>query len=397
MTVVMKPPMKNVLMLLSKPYFGDTRVNRECESLAGVEYSTTILAWDRDKSPRTVTDESPPIHVELIGPACRRRSFFEFIVKLPIFWKACLFAARKKDFSVVHAHDFDTLPVGCLISRLRGRPLIYDAHESYADMIAKDVPQVVTRLVRKLEKRLMRRAAVIFVANENVAKLIGAEKSVVLLNCPAESEIPISCSAPKVVTAGGPKKLGYFGSLEPGRFILESIRAVTKAGGWQILIGGEGTLAEAVKDAANGSQSVTVLGHIPHNEVMGQSSKCDALHVMLDPSNANYRISTPLRLFEAMSLGIPSIVSKGIYPAEVVEKEGCGFVCDFEEEAFSDLLTRLSKSTQEMMERGSKGQQAFHREYKWEKQSVKLLLAYSEILETGKTGAPAREVSWQTV
>ena len=376
--------MQNILMLLSKPYFGDTRVNRECESLAGAEYSTTVLAWDRDNSSRTVTDEGSSIHVELIGPACKRRNFFEFIVKLPIFWKACLFAARKQDFSVVHAHDFDTLPVGCLISRLRGRPLMYDSHESYADMIAKDAPQVVTKLVRKLEKRLMRRAAVIFVANENVAKLIGAEESVVLLNCPAESEVPISCFAPKVVMASGPKRIGYFGSLEPGRFISESIGAVSKDGGWRIIIGGEGTLAGAVRDAAQSFQSVTFLGHIPHNEVMEQSSKCDALHVMLDPSNINYRISTPLRMFEAMALGIPSIVSKGIYPAEMVGKEGCGFVCEFDEQAFSELLVHLTKSTQEMMERGSRGQQAFHREYTWEKQAVKLLLASSEVIDGGK-------------
>jgi glycosyltransferase involved in cell wall biosynthesis len=382
-------------MLLSKQYFGDTRVNRECESLAGAEYSTTVLAWDRDKSHRA-EDLGPSIRVELIGPACKRRSFFSFIVKLPIFWKDCLSAARKEEVAIVHSHDFDTLPVGYVMSRLKGVPLVYDSHESYADMIAQDAPSIIVKIVRGLEKRMMRRADVIFVANENVAKLIGAEQSVVLLNCPAESEVPISCSPNKVKTEGGLKRLGYFGSLEPGRFISESIRAVSKAGGWQIVLGGEGTLAGDVKDAAQGSQTVTYLGHIPHNEVMEQSSKCDALHVMLDPSNVNYRISTPLRLFEAMSLGIPSIVSKGICPAGIVEKEGCGFICDFDEEAFSQLLIRLSNSSQEIIEKGRRGQEAFHREYNWEKQAVKLLLAYSELLGAWKTGAPARGEPRQT-
>lgn len=375
--------MQNVLMLLSKPYFGDTRVNRECESLAGAEYSTTVLAWNRDSCSRADAGGGPSITVELIGPPCRRRSFLRFVFKLPMFWKACLSAARKKQFSVVHSHDFDTLPVGYLISRLRGVPLVYDAHESYADMIAKDAPSVLIQKVKWLEKRLMRRAAVIFVANENVAKLIGAEKSTVLLNCPAESEIPISCSADKASGEGGPKRLGYFGSLEPGRFILESVRAASKAGGWQVVLGGEGTLAGAVKEAAQSSKTVIFLGQVPHEEVMEQSSHCSALHVMLDSSNINYKISTPLRLFEAMSLGIPSIVSKGIYAAEIVEKESCGFVCEFDEEAFSRLLTRLSQSPQEMKEKGGRGRQAFQREYKWEKQAVKLLLAYSEIIKVG--------------
>lgn len=363
-------------MLLSKPYFGDTRVNRECESLAGADYQITVLAWGRDKCSRGNNGGSPSIRVELIGPGCARRSFLNFITKLPRFWLACLSSARRKDFSVVHAHDFDTLPIGYLISRLRDCPLVYDSHESYADMIAKDVPSILLMKVRWLEKCFMKRTDAIFVANENVAKLIGAERSVVLLNCPAKSEVLISCSKP-ADSKDGVKRLGYFGSLEPGRFILESIGAVSKAGGWHIVIGGEGTLASAVKDAAQVPRLVTFLGQVPHSDVMEQSSRCDALHVMLDPSNVNYRISTPLRLFEAMALGIPSIVSKGVYPAEIVEKEGCGFVCEFDEEAFSKLLSRLSESAQEMKEKGERGRLAFHREYNWEKQAEKLLRAYS--------------------
>lgn len=362
-------------MLLSKPYFGDTRVNRECESLAAAGHSVEVLAWDRSKGSRADSGNAS-IKVDLIGPACKWRSISDFIAKLPRFWLACLSASRKREFSAVHAHDFDTLPVGLLISRLYGRPLFYDAHESYADMVAKDVPPVITAKIRTLEKIFMRRAAVIFVANENVAKLIGAEKSVTLLNCPGESEIPLSC-APKAEKSAGAKRLGYFGSLEPGRFIMESIQAVSNTPGWSIVIGGEGTLAGEVREAAKNSRSVTFLGQVPHSEVMEQSSRCDALHIMLDPSNVNYRISTPLRLFEAMSLGIPSIVSKGIYPAEVVEREGCGFVCEFEPKAFSELLAKLSKSPQEMKEKGARGQQAFQREYNWEKQAKKMLLAYS--------------------
>ena len=368
--------MPDALMLLSKPYFGDTRVNRECESLAGAGHRITVLAWDRDKCSRGGRDESPSIRVELIGPRCARRSFLNFIAKLPRFWLACLSSARKKDFSVVHAHDFDTLPVAYLVSRLKGSKLIYDSHESYADMIAKDVPPLLLTKVRWLEKCFMRRADAVFVANENVAKLIGAERSIVLLNCPAESEIPMSCSKP-AASKDGMMRLGYFGSLEPGRFIMESIGAVAKSGGWHIVIGGEGTLAGMVRDAAKDSRTVTFLGQVPHSEVMEQSSLCDALHVMLDPSNVNYRISTPLRLFEAMALGKPSIISSGIYATEIVEKEGCGFVCRFDQAAFSELLTRLAGSPKEMSEKGEKGLNAFHREYSWERQAEKLLRVYS--------------------
>jgi glycosyltransferase involved in cell wall biosynthesis len=377
--------MPTVLMLLSKPVVGDTRVNRESGSLAGAGYSITILAWNRDGRSPAKSSDTAPVEVELIGPPCPKRDPVRFALRLPFFWLACLSRARRSQFMVVHSHDFDTLPVGFLISKLRGSPLVYDAHESYAEMIAPDAPGFISKLVHFAERRLQRHAKAILVANENVSRLIGAENAVVLLNCPSEAEIPIECLERKDEPAGRERLLGYFGSLEPGRFILESVSAVASQGRWRMVVGGDGTLAKQVEKASKGSPSIEYLGQVPHEGVMRRSAKCDALHVMLDPSNVNYRISTPLRLFEAMSLGIPSIVTRGTYPAEVVEKEGCGYVCDYGEGAFSDLLVGIAGDPSGMREKGRRGKAAFDRKYRWEKQAVGLLLVYSELVGTADT------------
>jgi len=367
-------------MLLSKPFVA--RVNRESSSIAEADYTVTVLAWNRDGRSVCEASGNPAVEVDLIGPPCPKRNLMKFALKLPFFWLACLGRAKQKEFLVVHAHDFDTLPAGFLISKLQGRPLVYDAHESYAEMIAQDAPRIICRLVHYLEKCLMRGAEIVFVANENVAKMIGAEDAVTILNCPSESEVPIECFGRKDAPSKEKMLLGYFGTLEPGRFVLESVSALASQNKWRMVIGGDGTLAKAVKKASKGSASVEYLGQVPHEQVMKQSARCDALHVMLDPSNENYRISTPLRLFEAMSLGIPSIVAKGTYPAEVVTKEGCGYVCDHTEKAFSELLDRLANDPAGMVEKGKKGREAFDREYNWGKQAAKLLLAYADLLGT---------------
>ena len=374
--------MPTTLMLLSKPFVGDPRVNRESSSIVEAGYSVTVLAWNRDGRSVGEASSNPSVEVDLIGPPCPKRSFLKFAFKLPFFWLACLGKAKQKEFLIVHAHDFDTLPAGFLISKLQGRPFVYDAHESYAEMIAQDAPRFIGRLVHYLEKRLMRGAEVVFVANENVAKMIGAEDAVAILNCPSESEIPIECFGRKDPPLKEKMLLGYFGTLEPGRFVLESISALASQNKWRMVIGGDGTLAKAVKKASKGSASVEYLGQVPHEQVMKQSARCDALHVMLDPSNENYRISTPLRLFEAMSLGIPSIVAKGTYPADVIAREGCGYVCDHDEKAFSELLAKLANDPAGMVEKGKKGREAFDREYNWGKQAAKLLLAYARLLGT---------------
>jgi len=83
-----------------------------------------------------------------------------------------------------------------------------------------------------------------------------------------------------------------------------------------------------------------------------------------------------------MSLGIPSIVAKGTYPADVIAREGCGYVCDHDEKAFSELLAKLANDPAGMVEKGKKGREAFDREYNWGKQAAKLLLAYARLLGT---------------
>jgi glycosyltransferase involved in cell wall biosynthesis len=374
--------MPTTLMLLSKPFVGDPRVNRESSSIVEAGYSVTVLAWNRDGRSVGEASGNPSVEVDLIGPPCPKRNLLKFALKIPFFWLTCLGRAKQKEFLVIHAHDFDTLPVGFLISKLQGRPLVYDAHESYAEMIAQDAPRFICRLVHYFEKCLMKGADVVVVANENVAKMIGAEDAVIILNCPSESEVPIECSGRKDAPSKEKMLLGYFGTLEPGRFVLESVSALAAQNRWRMVIGGGGTLAKAVKKASKGSASVEYLGQVPHEQVMKQSARCDALHVMLDPSNENYRISTPLRLFEAMSLGIPSIVTKGTYPAEMVAKEGCGYVCDHDVKAFSELLDRLANDPTGMAEKGEKGREAFDREYNWGKQAEKLLLAYARLLGT---------------
>ena len=55
---------------------------------------------------------------------------------------------------VVHCNDLDTLPIGVRLKRATGRPIVYDAHEVFADMIETDVPKLVVDYVFRLERKL---------------------------------------------------------------------------------------------------------------------------------------------------------------------------------------------------------------------------------------------------
>jgi len=374
--------MASSAMLLAKPFIGDPRVTREVRSLRGAGHDITVLSWNREGSIDRDYRESSGARVLMVGPRCPRRSLINFVLKLPLYWFACLCQSRRLDFSLVHAHDFDTLPIGALLSKLRGAHLLFDSHESYADMISQDVPKIIYRAVKRLERWFAGNCEFVVVADAATAPEIGVNNATVVLNCPGKEEMPEVDSNGRGA-GDGRFTLGYFGTLENGRFVSEAIEAVSATQHWSMVIAGSGTLKGHVSSMAKESEAVEFLGQLSHEEVMRHSARCDALHVILDPTIKNYAIATPLRLFEAMSLGIPSIVTENTISSDLVRREDCGFICRYEIESLKELLKYISSHTSELVEKGRRGREAFYREYNWENQVSGLLKLYSDSIKGG--------------
>ena len=342
-------------------------------------HDVRVLSWNRERSKFDSDGSQEGIKVSLIGPRCPERSFRSFILKLPIFWISCLRMSKNIQFNVVHAHDFDTLPIGYLISKLRGARLVYDAHESYADMIVGEAPKWIISWVIRIEGMLQKRADVVIASNPKVAERIGAKRSIIVMNCPSKGELAESVLEVSPKERTGDLILGYFGSLEPGRFIGEAMVVIPDQKQYKLVIAGDGTLIRRVKEFASKSDQIAYFGLLSHSEVIKRSKQCYAMLIMFDPSNRNNRIGAPNRLFEAMAMGIPVIVTENTLAAEIVKKEKCGFACKYDIFAFIALLKELRNRIPEAAEAGSQGRAAYEREYNWEAQVSKMLDAYSRL------------------
>mgnify|MGYP005851682841 CR=1 FL=1 len=373
-------PMPTILMLLTKTFSGDVRVSREADTLRETGFDVEIIAWNRESGRRETYETPNKIRVHLIGPRCKTRHFLSFIVGLPRFYCNALKDAIRKKFSIVHSHDFDTLVLGFFLARMRCAKLVYDAHESYADMVAQDAPRFLLAIIRTIEKRLIRRADMVIAANDNVGRLIGAKEFITLMSCPSRSELPLQNRDASSCKKSNLLRLAYFGTLEPRRCILEGANAVSKSSKWCMVIGGSGTLETDVKELSSRSKNVIFLGRVPHDVALRETAASDAVHAVSDPTNLDYRISTPLRMLEAMALSLPSIVTRDTYAAEIVQAEDCGYLAYPTEESISNVLDSLAKTSSDMIKKGANGRAAFEREYNWERQSMKLIRAYQELL-----------------
>ena len=370
--------MVSSLMLLTNPYRPDPRVLREARALTAAGHRVTLIAWNRDTG--TFSDSTEEgIRVIRTGPRAPFRSPLGVFFGLARFWIRALRISRSLDFDAVHSHDFDTFPLGLLISRLRRKRILHDAHELYSNMIGKDV-QAISRLLWPFERLLVRRADEVITVNELLAGILseGRRSPARLVRNSPDMSVMSSERVEAVRRRYGLRGfvVSYLGSLEPGRSVEELASAFAADQGITVVIGGSGTLQKAVERLASDSDCVEFIGRVDTDDALAITSLSDLVPAVHDPTNINYRRGTPIKVLEAMACGRAVITSKGLDISEIVEIAGCGFVIDYGREHLSQTVIHASKEPEKLAEMGRRGKAYYEEHLSWEVSRGALLDAY---------------------
>jgi glycosyltransferase involved in cell wall biosynthesis len=370
-------------MLLSNPYRPDPRVLREARSLVEAGIGVHLIAWDRERN-RASSSTEEDVRVTRLGPKSAYRSISQVGPGLIRFWFRALRAARKVEFDVVHCHDFDTLPLGMLLARLRGKPLILDAHDIYSFMIVGESAPV-GRMIWPVERWMASKADELITTNEVMAEMLSAKRdkeAVIVRNSPDLSVL--AGHTPEETRARRGLDgfvVSYFGSLEPGRAVEELATSFSPDEGITVIIGGSGTLQPAVERASRDNPAVQFVGAIDTDEVLRITGASNIIPAMYDPSNPKYRICTPIKVLEAMACGKAMVTTKGLDISEMVEGIGCGFVIEYGREELVRTVREASKSGAKLQEMGRRGRKYFEQHLSWSSSKTALIGVYRALLD----------------
>ena len=367
----------SVLMLLTNKFRPDPRVYREALALSDGGYQVTVLAWDRETGSLPV-EEFGSVVVKRITTR-KVRGMASLLLNYPSFCLRLLEASKKMDLQIVHAHDFDTLLPGLLISKLRQVPLVYDAHERYSKMIAVDVPPAVCKAVEMVEARLMKRSALFITINQAMGDHYRARASVEAIIIANVIELPdaslVKKHQPSEIIA-----IIYAGTLEPQRYLEETVEAVKRMDHIEYWVAGSGRFQGLIEKAASETKNIRFLGFLPHEKLMEEMRRSDVVLLLLDPENENYRLAATNKMAEAMAYGIPLITSKRTLSAEIIEGAGCGIAIEWSEENFRQAVDLMrDPDLRNIM--GRKGREAAESEYNWGIMRRRLLAAYAKLLD----------------
>jgi len=341
-----------VLMLLTNAYDPDSRVRQEALALIKMGCRVRILAWDRDlKSPAFDCVEGVEVERVFLSSKHGRGN-------TQLFYYAWLYLKMLRRgwqtrFDVIHCHDLDTLPLGFVLGKLKHKPIVYDAHESFPDMLSGNVHAVVRRAVSLLETFLIKRIDLLITVGEKLRRYFaerGACRSTVVGNWKRLQEFSRNGEQNLAIRRG----LGIPDSallvvcitqLLKDRKIEELLLALDKCPDVYLIIGGKGVLEELVRQSAIRNPRIRYVGFVPGTKIPDYTCSGDVVYYGFDPENPNARFSAPNKLFEALAAGRPLITGDFGEIADVVREASCGIVLpEYSVKAIQSALAALNDS-----------------------------------------------------
>jgi glycosyltransferase involved in cell wall biosynthesis len=313
----------------------------------------------------------------------------------PLNWGRALGAALQTRADIFHFHDPELIGVGLLLKLLTHRPVVYDIHENYPQVMLNRlwIPAGFRPAVAKGMNLLEWLAARIFdgvvVANEpTYGRFQRANRRPVLVRNfvdlhsfdEAQESAPLKLEAPYFI---------YSGLLSRDRGALDCLAAFERLSGERkdaglVLVG---RLDDADPSVANLSHRLPreayLLPEQPFRRLPPLLKGARAGMVTLYPT-PNYLEILPTKLLEYMAASIPVIAYNLPLVRPIVEEASCGLLVEPGDiEQMAKAMAHILNHPTEAREMGRRGREAVVERYSWEREGKKLIGLYRGLLGQG--------------
>lgn len=371
-------------MLLSNAFDPDPRVHREARVLVEEGYSVTIFGWDRDRK-QACNEMVDGILVERIYVDSTHGRGSTQILYLFLFWIKAFWKGLFKKYDIVHAHDFDTLPLGYVLAKLKRSKLVYDSHESYVDML-HTLPAIVKKSVLHAENFLMKKTDLIITVGEILRQYLidrGADNVCVVGNWQDPGnfifeEEAIQSEKSNLGIAADKKVVVFIANLGRERCVSELIHAICDSFDTHLILGGNGPCADFAHEASKKYNNITYLGYVHPERVPFYTALADIVFYGFDPNNPNARFSAPNKLFECLAAGKSLITGDFGEIGKIVREMNCGVIVpDYSVDSIANEISNMT--IQKLYSYNENSKQACEEKYSWDKAKDILLTNYMSL------------------
>lgn len=372
---------KKIILTRACEVSPDVRVEKIADSLACLGHSVSVLAWNRG-------DKLVEWETRSFGEIMRFRiragygTGIRLLPKMLWFWLALFAYLLKERFDAVHACDFDTLLPALLAAKLKGKRLVYDIFDFYAE--GGSIPRTLRPAIRFAEKLLMRLPDSVIVVDEVRLQYLPDRvraRAEIVYNSPPDMLGRLQVPAfPRVPARNSKFRVVYSGNLIEGRYIPEIAEAVSRSDQSEMIIAGFGAEEFVDKLIAKTSAYGNVF-YIGKNSSLEESlalvSTADVVFSLNNPAIPNNKMMSSNKLFETMMLGKPVVVNRGTSMEEKVKTFNCGLVTEnAEPESLTNALCFLRENPGIARMMGENGRRAYEKFYDWKFMTERLAKLY---------------------
>ncbi|MDY4061135.1 MAG: glycosyltransferase family 4 protein [Anaerovoracaceae bacterium] len=352
----------------------DTRVfQKECVSLAKEkDFEVYLVSQGESRVDK---------NVKVVGMGKKPKSR---IKRLLCFTKEIYKAAREIDADIYHFHDPELLIYAKKLKKLN-KIVIFDSHENTAEQINVKgyIPFFLRRIISKIYKTY----------EQNVCNKIDA----VIYPCTESGTTPFdSCSARLLLINNFPIASTFVadesvekiydiccaGSLTEERGIIELLEASRIANAKLVLAGefSPDSLKEKLEDRCL-LDTVVFKGNCSLDEVKMLLNKSRMVVSNIHNIGQYYGTDNlPTKVYEAMAMKLPVILSTTDYNRMLTKKYGFGVCVDPQDVSSIARHIKNFMDNKELARRlGEKGRALIEKHFSWEKEEKKLVNIYREL------------------
>lgn len=360
-----------------KPY--DTRIFlKECRTLAKAGFDVTLIVPGQADAERDGVK-----FVTVPKPSGRRERMLKTA-------RLVCRAALQQNADLYHFHDPELIPWG-LWMRLRGKRVVYDAHEEAANdvrdktWLAPGVRSFAANFVNWLEAVGAKFFNGIIASRPSLMEHFPKSKTALVNNFPILGELGRDDVSP---FRQRPRRACYVGGLnvERGfREMVEGLGAIPDDYEFELWIAGEVSPPELVEEmkAKPGFKRLKLLG-MQNREQVAQLLNDSRFGIVFFKPIANHINSLPTKLFEYASASLPTVGTNMPHWQNVIQDGGLGFVLDIENpKEVGERFMYLTDHPDECEKVGKHAKIAVETEFNWDVESKRMIDLYRRILDKG--------------
>lgn len=375
---------KKLIFTVTNDLTYDQRMIRICSSLAQNGYDVLLVGRKRSFSKQL--SKSLPFQQKRISCFFNKGKLFYLEYNLRLFF--FLFFSK---FDLICSIDLDTILPGFIISNLRNKIGVYDAHEYFTEL-----PEVINRpLVKKIwnwvANRTIPNLKYAYTVGNGLAGIFEKQYGVqfdVIRNVPFRGTILEGLDLGKSFKPydnSNKAILLYQGALNDGRGLEEVIEAMPKIQNAELWLVGEGDLSQVLREKAKNlgllENGIHFLGYKTPKELKEITLKATVGLNLLQNKGLNYYYSLANKAFDYIQAGIPSVnMEFPEYQHINKETEVFYLITDLEKETLANAIIQLL-SNRVLYKKLRKNCLAAREGFIWENEEIKLLKFYENVFE----------------